>query len=181
MSKEKNTISEISADALLQHVMLEISCEHLPILIARTSLWATKQDYEACLASGSPAKHPNKKRKKSGEKRGWNDPEKKDFYLDDNTFPNRQMKAALKKRGVKPKDFETCHIWENSCYEFEYHTCFANLVLLPRALASLSDHNKNISDILKYRAYELFGFVPKGKPTPQKPNNYPAEEYWLQL
>ena len=179
MKKIQN--QEKDANIELERVLAEVACSHLPLLVARTALWAAKKDYEECLAKGSPAKYPNKKRKKAGQKRGWNDPVKKDFYLDDNSFPNSQMKAALKKRGIEVKHYETCHIWKDSCYEFEYHTCYANLVLLPRALASLSDHNENIRDILKYRAYELFGFYPEGMSAPQKPKNYPKPGEWFTL
>lgn len=176
MKKVQN--QNMDANIELENVLAEVACSHIPLLVARTALWASKEDYEQCLAKGSHAKYPNKKRKKADQKRGWNDPVKKDFYLDDNTFPNRQMKAALHKRGIEVKHYETCHIWEETCYEFEYHTCYANLVLLPRAIASLSDHNENIRSILKYRAFELFGFFPKGKSIPQKPHNYPSENEW---
>ncbi|HWQ55093.1 MAG TPA: hypothetical protein VN442_15505 [Bryobacteraceae bacterium] len=37
-----------------------------------------------------------------------------------------------------------CHIWPNSCYDERYHTCVANLVLLPSALASLTDFDPQV-------------------------------------
>lgn len=157
----------------------ELPCNPIPHLVARTALWATENDYKACLKKGSTANSPHVRRKKAKETLGW-DKDKK-TYLDSNNFPNSQMKAIFKKRGIILKGYETCHIWEKSCYDTRYHTCYANLVLLPRALASLSDHDKNIRDILKYRALELFGFwLDEKEPRPtEPPAHYPAPEEWL--
>ena len=109
----------------------------------------------------------NAKSKKRGKQNGER--------MDDNSYPNKQMKTSMKKRGIIPSGYETCHIWEGTCYDPRYHTCYANLVLLPRAIASLSDHSENIRAILKYRAFELFGFKPEGADDPVRPENYPAE------
>ena len=176
-SSSRIRISECIAEAKLQDAMKEMQCNHLPKLVARTALWATRKEYDDCLKQGSPAKYPNIRRKYASEARG----EANGIRLDDNSYPNAQMKASLKKQGINPIGYETCHIWKDSCHDQKYHTCFANLVLLPRAIAALSDHNDNIRDILKYRAYKLFGFWPdEEKPRPtDPPENYPKEEEWL--
>lgn len=174
-----NPQTTYKAHEKLESAVQELSSNPFPFLIARTALWATADEYKECLAKGHTAKAPHVRRKKANEVLGWDADEK--IYLDSNCFPNSQMKASLKKRSIIPIGYETCHIWEGTCYETEYHTCYANLVLLPRALASLSDHDENIRDILKYRAYELFGFTPKGKPKPHKPTNYPDSQFWLSI
>lgn len=183
--EQKKEHSLNDASDVLKRVLEELGCHHLPLLIARTALWASLKDHLDCKHVGNDgkicyAKYPKVSRKRAGQKRGWNDKEKKDFYLDDNSFPNSQMKAAMRRRGIDPKGYETCHIWEETCYDSRYHTCYANLVLLPRAIAALSDHDDNIRDILKYRAYKLFGFWPdEEKPRPtDPPENYPKEEEW---
>ena len=172
----------LNAEEQLQAVLDSLSYNPLPLLVARTALWAQREEHEDCkkTVNGETiyAKHPHVRRKQVGEERGKN--ENGEEYLDDNSYPNAQMKASLKKRHRIPKGYETCHIWEKTCYDPRYHTCYANLVLLPRAIAALSDHNDNIRDILKYRAYKLFGFWPdEKKPRPtDPPENYPKEEEW---
>ena len=173
--KKKMVREERNGDEEVERALEKLQCSHLPLLIARTSLWATKQEYEACLAKGSPAEKPHIRRKKPGEMRGKQEDGSR---LDDNNYPNSQMKASLKARGIIPVDYETCHIWEGTCYDPRYHTCYANLVLLPRAIASLSDHSDNIKAILRYRAFEVFGFKPEGMADPVRPSNYPAESEW---
>ena len=177
--KKKLVREELKAQDVLEDVLEIMGCSYLPQLIARTSLWATREEYEACLAKGSTAKEPKIRRKKPGEARGYQNGVH--LYLDSNNDPNSQMKSSLKKRGLIPKGYETCHIWEGSCYDPRYHTCYANLVLLPRAVASLSDHSESIRAILKYRAFKLFGFKPEGEDDPECPKNYPAESEWCKL
>jgi hypothetical protein len=48
------------------------------------------------------------------------------------------------------------------------------MVLLPRSLAALSDHDAEIQASLKYRAYELYGWYPEGADIPVKPAFYPT-------
>ena len=162
--------SEWKAEEMLAAALKAENCDHLLKLVARTALWATKKEYAACLEKKSPAKHPNIRRKYSYESRGVL---KDGTRLDDNSYPNAQMKASLKKRGISPIGYETCHIWDGTCYDPRYHTCFANLVLLPRALASLSDHNAEVKALLRWHAYERFDhFFPAEQAVPSKPKIY---------
>lgn len=199
MGEKENIICELSsvqtmnAADQLDRALALLPEDYLPSLVARTALWADpEKDHIPVIEKnnktreykGVLAKHPHIRRKRANENRGKHVDEVgsevygikgKEYYLDDNTYPNAQMKAALKRQSIIPKGYETCHIWENTCYDPRYHTCYANLVLLPRAIASLSDHNANIRAILKYRAFRLFGFKPDDAPEPQKPENYPKE------
>lgn len=162
--------SEYKADIMLEDALKAENCDHLLKLVARTALWATKEEYTECLMNGSPAKHPYIRRKKSKDPRGKSEDGTR---LDDNSYPNAQMKASLRKQGINPIGYETCHIWDETCYDPRYHTCFANLVLLPRAIASLSDHNDEVKALLKWHAYERFEhFIPDGEVMPPQPKNY---------
>lgn len=139
----------------------------LSILVARTALWAPYEAHQLC---GGKAKNPNVRRKKP------NDIETEGVRLDSNNYPNAQMKAAMKQYfNIVPEGYETCHVWDRSCYDVRCHTCFANLVLLPRAVAALSDYDEHIKAVLRYRAYELFNWKPEGKDVPEKPANYPSD------
>ena len=174
LKREKNgkigeikRIEEISAEKELENVLKSKERKLLAKLIAKTAIFATAEDFEE---DKRQAKHPHIRRKHAHEKRGW----KGDEYLDDNTYPNAQMKAmAAKRYNLAPRSYTTCHIWEQTCYDTRYHTCIANLVLLPSAIASLSDFDKQIQDILKFRAWELFKWSPSGKRVP-KPSHYPT-------
>lgn len=90
--------------------------------------------------------------------------------LDDNTFANEAIKRAILEGLDNPdsygkdksifKGFEACHIWDKTCYDVRYHTSVANLVLLPRPLAGLTDHCDAVKKLLQYEAWRRFGFKP---------------------
>ncbi len=148
-------------------------------LIAKTAVWAPVKYHLDCRdAQGTCfAKYPNVRRKKANEKRGI-DPENPQIRLDDNSYPNRQMKEMGKEvYHCNFKGYTVCHLWDETCYNEKYHTCFANLVLLPAALSSLTDFNQEIQSILKYRSYDLYHWLPDGEEAPKKPKFYP--EHWI--
>ena len=112
---------------------------------------------------------------KRGEKCG-------NITFDDNTYANNAIKLAvlkgLEKYGIHGnsrqifKGFETCHIWPDTCYDARYHTSVANVVLLPREIAGLTDHCQAVEDLLKYEAWKRFRFKPDEEDVPQRPKNY---------
>ena len=117
---------------------------------------------------------------KRGEKCG-------DITFDDNTYANNAIKLAvlkgLEKYGIHGnsrqifKGFETCHIWPDTCYDARYHTSVANVVLLPREIAGLTDHCQAVEDLLKYEAWKRYRFKPDEEEVPQRPKNY-NEKLW---
>ena len=91
---------------------------------------------------------------------------------DDNSYANRYIKTAVlesltRKFGNWGLDYsnfanyEACHIWDFPS-DRRYYASIANLVLIPRALAGLSDHNQQVKDMLRQAAKERFGFEPDG-------------------
>lgn len=104
------------------------------------------------------------------------------IILDDNTMANQAIKKAvlkgLEKYGIHKTDikifkgFEACHIWEKTCYDERYHTSVANLVLIPREIAGLTDHCDAVKELLKYESFNRFGFKPDNENTPNEPKNY---------
>lgn len=112
---------------------------------------------------------------KRGEKCG-------DITFDDNTYANNAIKLAVLKGLEKYcihgnsrqifKGFETCHIWPDTCYDARYHTSVANVVLLPREIAGLTDHCQAVEDLLKYEAWKRFRFKPDEEEVPMRPKNY---------
>lgn len=82
---------------------------------------------------------------------------------DDNTQANHAIKYAVREScpDVKIKsirsfrNYEACHIVPK-VDNMLYFTSIPNLVLLHRALASLTDHIKDIQDLLNYHAWNLY-------------------------
>ena len=160
--------------------MLEDACSRhnmrLDLLVAETALWAHPEVHRRLVnQKNSAASYPGVRRVdvSKGEKRGQ---VIDGVRLDDNTYANRAIKVALGMHRKNLVGFECCHIWPKTCYDTRYHTAVANLVLLPRALAGLTDHNPGIQRAIQYRAFELYGWYPDGEQSPERPQDYP--ENW---
>jgi hypothetical protein len=147
---------------------------HLSILVAETGLWANPEVHTRIVReTGGAAMVPTCRRARTGqgEKRGQ---VIDGIRLDDNTYANVALKRALGIHRLQLEGFEVCHIWPRTCYDQRFHTAVANMVLLPRSLAALSDHDAEIQASLQYRAYELYGWYPEGAAVPVRPAFYPT-------
>lgn len=101
--------------------------------------------------------------------------------IDDNTRANKTIKqAVLETLGIYGAaatkmftGFEACHIWGDA-HDEKYYQSIMNLVLVPRSLAALTDHNQYVIDVLTYKVFELYGPLPlpAGMPQPAKPKDY---------
>jgi hypothetical protein len=150
---------------------------HLATLVAETALWAHPQThFRQVQQNGSAAVYPGIRRLRpgQGEKRGITN----GVGLDDNSYPNLLIKRSLGINRAEVVGYGCCHVWPNSCYDTRYHTVIANLVLIPAALASLTDYDPEVQAALQYRAFELYRWHPDEKPTPLKPARYP--ENWTE-
>lgn len=146
---------------------------HLSLLVADTGLWVNPEFHNRLVRdTGSAAMFPKVRRARigQGEHRGQI---VNGVRFDDNSYANVAIKRASG-LGKSAEGFEACHIWPLTCYDERYHTAIANIVLLPRALAGLSDHAIEIQMALQYRAFELYRWFPKGMPQPVKPDFYPS-------
>jgi hypothetical protein len=142
----------------------------LEMLIAETAIWAHPNVHKRLIAEGSAARYPHIRRKKVKEDKGKQSTG--NLRFDDNSYANVAIKWAI---GINRKDivdYETCHIWPATCYDERYHTAVANLVLLPRALAGLTDHLPDVQCMLQYRAYELYDWYPEESGVPKRPDLY---------
>ena len=137
-------------------MLLKSSTDHgirLSTLVAETGLWAHPDVHAKLItASGSGAFFPDRRRYRpgQGEKAGQHVGA---LTLDNNSYANHAIKRALGVSRGNLVGFETCHIWPLTCYDERYHTTIANLVLLPRAIAGLTDHHIEVQTALQYRAY----------------------------
>ena len=125
------------------------------------------------LRSSSWSAAPNTRRYRAGknEKKGQIVDE---IRLDDNTYANYAIKRAIGFLNQELRGFAVCHLWPQSTYDHRYHTCVANLVLLPAPLAGLSDHHPGVRHALTYRSFDLFGWYPTEADAPTKPADYPT-------
>lgn len=154
MSKEQDQVFD--AVAMLEAASEKYSID-LCVLVAETALLANPEVPRRLIAeSGTPCFFPGIRRYRQGqgERKGET---RNGIKFDDNTYANHAIKQALGVGKHGTRGFEVCHIWPGSCYDEKYHTAITNLVLLPRSLAGLSDHNKKIQAALQYRSFELYG------------------------
>lgn len=168
-------MKHLDAEQLLKEA-IEKTSVNLSELIAATALWAHPNVHRYLISeNGSGAWRPNVRKTRSGEVRreiinG--------ILLDDNTLLDQYFKSATGIIREVQDGYECCHIWKSSCYHPLYYTSVANLVLLPMAVSSMCDYSSNVRSALMYRAYEIYGWRPKGQDKPKKPANYPKN--WLE-
>jgi hypothetical protein len=165
--KSKIVASELMFESLNRHDI------HLSLLVADTGLWVNAEFHNRLVRdTGSAAMFPKVRRARigQGERRGQI---VDGVRFDDNSYANVAIKRATG-LGKSAEGFEACHIWPLTCYDERYHTAVANIVLLPRALAGLSDHAIEIQTALQYRAFELYRWYPKDMQQPVKPEFYPS-------
>lgn len=159
---------KIDGNEELNKALEELNID-LAKLVALTSVWANpKVFYFLKDKNEFGAWYLNIRRFHKGEKRGQ---KINGVLLDDNSYANIAIKAAT---GIKTINYHACHVWAESCYDEKYHTCIANLVLIPAPLAGLTDHHPEITEILRYKAFELFNWYPIEKSPPLKPMKYPS-------
>lgn len=131
-------------------------------IIAATAIWVSPNKMTL-----NPV-YPDTKRGKAKDKGKIFD----GIRIDDNTYANIAIKKSIS-GSIEFKNYMVCHIWPGTTYDERYHTLLANLVLIPRILANLSDHFNKVIDVLKYRSYDLYGWHPEGTEIPQRPYYYP--------
>jgi hypothetical protein len=146
---------------------------HLSVLVAETTLWPSPETYLYLRnQNGTGAYFPGTRRARTGS---GEHPSQllNGERLDSNNYANHAAKRAVG-LGRGATGFEVCHVWPLSCYDARYHSCVANLVLMPRPLASLSDHDSEIPAALQFRSYELYGWCPVEAEVPCRPAFYPS-------
>lgn len=163
----------VNADELVSQAASSLGIT-LELMVAKTAQWVDPDVYSFLFrARGSGVVFPDRRRArtKSGEKRGDTVGHE---VLDDNSYANLALKQCLGMPRTELRGFHVCHIWEGTCYDTRYHTNVANLVLIPAAVAGLSDHHLPTIDLLRFRSYELYKWKPEGEAIPSKPATYPA-------
>lgn len=155
----------INGDSLMDEALSKLKV-NLVDLIAEVSIWASPEYVET---HQGPV-YPNRKRGPAKKKGKLID----GVYLDDNTYANGAIKRAISTK-IRLDNFHACHIWPGTAYDERYYSLVPNLVLIPKIVAGVSYHYKDVIDALKYRSYELYGWYPCEEQKPEKPAYYPSK------
>jgi hypothetical protein len=134
--------------------------------LARFSLWVDPVVYKNRKIR---IVYPNTRRKRSREKREeWVDGAK----LWTNEPPQEAFFSAIGSKRSRYKNYNLCHLYEESAYLPKHYTNLANITVVPKSLASLTECFP-VQEVLKWHSYQLFGYKgPNGK-APVKPPYYP--------
>tara|TARA_R100000306_G_scaffold28329_1_gene31581 strand:+ start:15299 stop:15940 length:642 start_codon:yes stop_codon:yes gene_type:complete len=95
--------------------------------------------------------------------------------FDDNKAPTDAFLWAneIKRR---PQDLQFNHVYALSD-DVECYTNLANLCVSPAFLAKLTDTNPEITELLKFRVFDLYGWYPDGTRPPNQPDRYTKLEW----
>lgn len=89
--------------------------------------------------------------------------------LDDNKSPTD---AFLWCNGLKrPREAQFNHVYADSA-DPESYTSLANLCVTPSFIAKLTDTDLRIRALLRFRTFDLYGWVPAGSAIPERPPDY---------
>lgn len=163
-NKKLKMKKKLDGDLILSSEEFKAMEKPLIDLIAKTAIWVDPKK-----VSKRPV-YPDKRRGNPDDKGKIIN----GVRIDDNTYANYAIKRAISK-DAEFINYTTCHIWPGTAYDERYHTQLANLVLIPRVIAALSDHCPSVIDVLKYRAKELYGWYPEEESEPTRPQYYPEE------
>jgi hypothetical protein len=92
-----------------------------------------------------------------------------DVLLDDNNSPANVFRWAIE--DFSHDDVQFNHLYRDA-RTVEIYTSMANLCVTPAFLSKLTDTDVDVVAMLRYRAYDIYGFVPPGSPKPDKPAGY---------
>lgn len=137
--------------------------------IAATSLWTNPEVYRQVQVI-----HPHTRRLSGGEKFRSN--------VDGLTVWRNEPAAnafwkayGVSMGGSSPRSYRNarlCHIYEQSAHHPEHFTNLANLTAVPKALESFTEWEP-IRRLLKWRAFELYGYRGPAGESPSKPAYVP--------
>jgi hypothetical protein len=95
----------------------------------------------------------------------------KRLMLDDNKSASDAFKWANGITG-RARDVQFNHVYTSS-QDVDSYTSLANICVTPAFLAKLTDNTSPMtSALLKYRVFELYGWLPAGIEAPNKPEGY---------
>ncbi|GEP12010.1 hypothetical protein [Methylobacterium gnaphalii] len=89
--------------------------------------------------------------------------------LDDNKSPTDAFLWCNALR--RPREAQFNHVYADSA-DPESYTSLANLCVTPSFIAKLTDTDPYVRSLLRYRTFDLYGWVPAGLAEPERPPKY---------
>lgn len=101
--------------------------------------------------------------------------EGREVLLDDNKSSTDAFLWAngLSRRGP---DTQFNHVYAASL-DADAYTALPNICMTPAFIAKLTDTNERVRQLLRYRSYQLYGWVPAGHDPPERPDEYETLEW----
>lgn len=95
----------------------------------------------------------------------------KEVMFDNNTSPTRTFEWAAK--ASKSRDVQFNHVWADAKNKDTY-TALWNLCVTPAFLAKTTDgsNHPEVVEALRYRSFDLYGYLPSGATVPKRPLSY---------
>lgn len=101
-------------------------------------------------------------------------PDSREVLFDDNTTPTDSFLWAA--RRTKGPDVQFNHVW-NASRDPDAYTALWNVCCTPAFLAKTSDTHPETVAALRYRSWELYGYLPQGEAAPKPPLGYEELEW----
>lgn len=139
--------------------------------IAETARWV-----DPAIADAVPIVYPKTRRKRGEEKRGYRADEDLAVWRNEPAASACYRALNVAVNGATPKNVtggRVCHIYGSSPVLPDHFTRLANLILVPKALESFTEWEP-VRNVLKYRAWELYGYAGPSLDSPHRPASYPA-------
>lgn len=104
-------------------------------------------------------------------------PDGRQVLFDDNATPTDAFLWSADR--VKGPDVQFNHVWSRPSDPDSY-TALWNLCCTPAFLAKTSDTHAGVKAALKFRAFQLYGYLPVGEPEPSEPPGF-ADLRWAAM
>jgi hypothetical protein len=99
---------------------------------------------------------------RGGTRRCFDNPDQPTVMWDDNEGPHCALQAAGWPTSVKGRHIQLNHLYGKGV---EFFTDLRSFCVTPLFLGKLTDNGSPLVGLLRRRAFELYGFAPRGEPT----------------
>ena len=167
ISHKKKNFDIPPAEDLLKQYSIDFSK-----LIVQTSFWVSKEIFDFITKNNklnAPGVfYPYAIRKLGAEIQNetphWKETDTGRSFIDLNFKPQNALAYSLVGKSFQAafSGYTCCHIYGGTRYTHDWKafTCVANLVLIPKPLQSLTDHDKNVVDCLKQISFHRYNWKP---------------------
>ena len=184
-SKKQDAVNIPHGNLLMNSVFNQLKIDLIE-LVCRSSYWVSREVFDCVSANNgledapgvfipyvrrnSPARESKEKNNKS--KNGWVEIDKNVVFLDKNQMPAKAIFHSFTGYASPPKNlhgYTCCHIYGgNHTQNWKYFVNLANIFLLPKPLQSITDHDENVKNCLKYISWKKYDWLPVADDNPKE-------------